>query len=59
MTFNLPTSFSTAEAGNLLLAWSVVLKCVTGAKWVPVLVSAENAEQKKGERLGEKEQVRT
>ena len=33
--------FSTAEAGNLLLACSVVLKCVTGAKWVPVLVNAE------------------
>ncbi len=44
-TSNLPTSFSTAETGNLRLACSVVLKCVTGAKWVPALASAEIATQ--------------
>lgn len=42
----LATSFSTAQTGNLLLACSVVLNCVTGAKWVPVLNSGKNAAQK-------------
>lgn len=42
--------FSTAEAGNLLLACSVVLKCVTGAKWVPVLVNAEKKSSTDNER---------
>ncbi|AWP07454.1 Hypothetical protein SMAX5B_010358 [Scophthalmus maximus] len=40
-----PTSFSTAETGNLQLARSAVLNCVTGAKWLTVLVSAGNAVQ--------------
>lgn len=35
-TSSLPTFFLTAETGNLLLACSVVLNCVTGTKWVPV-----------------------
>lgn len=45
-TSSLPTSFLTAETGNLLLACSVVLNCVTGTKWVPALGSAGNVEQK-------------
>lgn len=36
-----------AETGNLMLACSAVLQCVTGAKWVRVLVSVENTAQKR------------